>query len=432
MSVGSVVDLAVVFHAAVAPFSWLTNSLTCSCRKWQNRNLYVAVIDGGSTGTRLHLFKYKQNFEIENEYFKEVKPGLSGFSMNPEGAANSVQELLDVALELTSPVERCHIPIILKATAGLRLLPDNQSENILKLVRDRIRKSGFFVDDNAVGVLSGVDEGVFSWVTVNLLLDRLKTVVSKNTKTPEAASGLKTVQIGDKEDLTVASLDLGGGSTQVTFHPQLLTQVSADSDRQHFFHAVNIDGKLIELYTHSYLGGGLIAARIGITKEDGLFNGKYYFSECFPDGYHLEAIDYAGRKWNIIGNASSFDGCFRAANRYIRKLNVRLISDLKNKDIYAFSYFYERANQLKLLTSFGNNRPGVISVGDYKNAAQKACSARSDQIGPEHWQPWKCLDLTFIYSLLHTGYGLGDTKSINRENDLGRARTADLLCVRQM
>lgn len=52
--------------------------------------------------------------------------------------------------------------------------------HIYSQVRDRIRKSGFFVDDNAVGVLSGVDEGVFSWVTVNLLLDRLKTVVSKN------------------------------------------------------------------------------------------------------------------------------------------------------------------------------------------------------------------------------------------------------------
>lgn len=37
----------------------------------------------------------------------------------------------------------------------------------------------------------------------------------------------------------------------------------------------------------------------------------------------------------------------------------------------------------------------------------------SEAIGPEPWQPWQCLDLTYIYTLLHYGYGLPDDRKIN-------------------
>lgn len=46
--------------------------------------------------------------------------------------------------------------------------------------------------------MDGTDEGIFSWFTVNFLLERF------NTHNPGS---------------TVAALDLGGGSTQVTFSP---------------------------------------------------------------------------------------------------------------------------------------------------------------------------------------------------------------------
>lgn len=51
--------------------------------------------------------------------------------------------------------------------------------------------------------MEGTDEGIFSWFTVNFLLERFNSHNSGNT---------------------VAALDLGGGSTQVTFSPDA-TQV---------------------------------------------------------------------------------------------------------------------------------------------------------------------------------------------------------------
>lgn len=44
--------------------------------------------------------------------------------------------------------------------------------------------------------------------------------------------------------------------------------------------------------------------------------------------------------------------------------------------------------------------------------AKKACSLKSTEIGNETWHPWQCLDLTYIYSLLHFGYQLSDNKQI--------------------
>jgi hypothetical protein len=37
--------------------------------------------------------------------------------------------------------------------------------------------SGLLVNDDAVGMLSGTDEGVFGWFTLNLLLERLDNVL---------------------------------------------------------------------------------------------------------------------------------------------------------------------------------------------------------------------------------------------------------------
>lgn len=61
----------------------------------------------------------------------KVKPGLSSFANEPLNAAESIRQLIDAA-RLTIPPELwSHTPIVMKATAGLRLLPDDQADSIL-------------------------------------------------------------------------------------------------------------------------------------------------------------------------------------------------------------------------------------------------------------------------------------------------------------
>lgn len=68
--------------------------------------------------------------------------------------------------------------MVLKATAGLRLLLPAQADALLNAVRDIFLVSGFAVKDDAVEIMDGVDEGIFSWFTVNFLLGKKKFLFS--------------------------------------------------------------------------------------------------------------------------------------------------------------------------------------------------------------------------------------------------------------
>lgn len=101
--------------------------------------------------------------------------------------------------------------------------------------------------------MSGTDEGIFSWFTVNLLLGRLQ-------KSKQAAA-----------------LDLGGGSTQVTFSPADPQQVPIYEKYVHPVHTLN---KNINVFTHSYLGLGLMAGRHAVFTKTAIKDQTILESEC--------------------------------------------------------------------------------------------------------------------------------------------------------
>lgn len=102
--------------------------------------------------------------------------------------------------------------------------------------------------------MDGSDEGIFAWFTINFLLD---TIYSSPTK-------------------TVAALDLGGGSTQITFAALTPSSLS----QKEFIYYANTPGKKIPVYTHSYLGLGLMATRKEIITYDQPIDATNVISEC--------------------------------------------------------------------------------------------------------------------------------------------------------
>ncbi|KAJ2877432.1 Guanosine-diphosphatase, partial [Coemansia asiatica] len=99
---------------------------------------YVLMIDAGSTGSRIHVYKFnycKDHPELEDEIFEQVKGGLSSFGDNADGAAHSLDGLMDVAMKGVPEQLRSCTPIAVKATAGLRMLGTEKSERILEAIR---------------------------------------------------------------------------------------------------------------------------------------------------------------------------------------------------------------------------------------------------------------------------------------------------------
>jgi guanosine-diphosphatase len=133
------------------------------------------MIDAGSTGSRIHVYKFHNCFAaptLEHETFEQIKPGLSSYANNPQKAAESLDALLDIAVaEIPKDLQSC-TPLAVKATAGLRLLGEEQSRAILEAVEKRIHSKYPFPlpAEDGVIIMEGKDEGVYAWITTNYLL----------------------------------------------------------------------------------------------------------------------------------------------------------------------------------------------------------------------------------------------------------------------
>lgn len=137
-------------------FLFSTSSNSSSPRFW-------IVIDGGSTGTRIHVFQYRiRNGAPEFDFGKKgldsmrVNPGLSSYAEDPEGARGSVGELVEFGRKKVPKDLWGNTEVRLMATAGLRLLEVGVKDRILESCRGVLRTSGFKFRDDWASVISGI------------------------------------------------------------------------------------------------------------------------------------------------------------------------------------------------------------------------------------------------------------------------------------
>ena len=156
---------------------------------------YAIMIDAGSTGSRLHLYHFlacpaPALPTLDHESFFSTKPGLSSYPNDPAEAALSLKEMLDRALHEIPAQQHSCTKLELKATAGLRLLGEQQSKAILHGVERFIRTEyPFSLAQDSVTIMEGKDEGalvvlrglpgtllitplctgVYAWITINFV-----------------------------------------------------------------------------------------------------------------------------------------------------------------------------------------------------------------------------------------------------------------------
>ncbi|KAE8585942.1 hypothetical protein XENTR_v10021507 [Xenopus tropicalis] len=362
--------------------------LATSGQNSHSDTIYGIMFDAGSTGTRIHIYRFKQrargsHLELEGEVFESIKPGLSAFADQPKKGAATVRLLLDLAQKEVPSTQWSHTPVVLKATAGLRLLPETQSDALLSEVREVFRESPFLVPENSVSIINGADEGIFAWITVNFLTGRLHS------------------------HRTVGILDLGGGSTQITFLP--LTKNTLDQTPHDFLASVELFNSTYRLYTHSYLGLGLKLARLAVlgVSEDNDQQKQFFHSNCFLHGVKGE--------WSFAGvtlkyekksdGQSGFDACYSEILPIIQD-KLHQVPEMQHSPFYAFSYYYDRAADANLIDHMHG---GVLQVYDFAKSAKEVCE-RTEQ-SPTH-SHFLCMDLTFITALLKEGFGFEDNTSL--------------------
>ncbi|XP_043287899.1 ectonucleoside triphosphate diphosphohydrolase 5-like [Venturia canescens] len=379
------------------------NSSTISLVKSsdQQKTYYAVVIDAGSSGTRIHAFTFHRgrtnsNLILDNEFYKATEPGLSAYVDNPEDAAKSLYDLLAGAKAVIPKTEWSRTPFLLKATAGLRLLPPKKAERILDECKKLINVSGFLVTDDSVSILESDDEGIYGWLTVNYLSDRLSYNISKNTS---------------------AALDLGGGSTQVTY----AKNNSGSPDLDNHIHTVNVFGRNISVYTDSYLGMGMDAARVTILtygmdpEEIKTLKTVEVHSVCI-DPHSYKEWDYRGQKFIVHG---PYDLVAKSQKDYLSECE-KIIDDLifatdmnpiglEEHEAYAFSGYFWTAAEAGLIDV---NAGGEVTVGSFEMAAERLCG------NPNPEKAFQCLDLKYVSALLEQGLSLEPEQKLYLYRDL--------------
>ena len=117
--------------------SYGTDRCTQSSSKSKPIVQYVLMIDAGSTGSRIHVYKFNNcgpTPELEHEEFKMTEwevGGLSKYKDDADAAAKTLEPLMKVAMDTVPDALKGCSPIAVKATAGLRMIgadPANQGE----------------------------------------------------------------------------------------------------------------------------------------------------------------------------------------------------------------------------------------------------------------------------------------------------------------
>ncbi|PNT65529.1 hypothetical protein BRADI_4g44013v3 [Brachypodium distachyon] len=341
---------------------------------------YAVIFDAGSTGTRVHVFKFdKKTMDLLKigdsiEFFAKVSPGLSSYAGRPHEAGKTMIPLLDKAKSVVPWWQMNRTPLKLGATAGLRLIGDKQSEQILQAV------------------------------ALNYLLDRLGGDYSK----------------------TVGVIDLGGGSVQMAYAVSANAAANAPAvpdGKDAYITKEFLKGRDYNVYAHSYLCYGILAARVEILKAK---SGP--FSNCMLRG-STGNYTYNGESYDAT--ATAFGAVLRKCREEVRRaLKLDAPCEAKNctfggvwsggggagqAELYATSSFYGKATQVGWVDKAAAHS-ARSSPAEFRAAAAKICpmsvaEAKAAYPGV-HDTAYVCMDLVYQYTLLVDGFGLAPAREI--------------------
>eukprot|EP00036_Acanthoecidae_sp_10tr_P013303 CAMPEP_0206293426 /NCGR_PEP_ID=MMETSP0106_2-20121207/4134_1 /ASSEMBLY_ACC=CAM_ASM_000206 /TAXON_ID=81532 /ORGANISM="Acanthoeca-like sp., Strain 10tr" /LENGTH=446 /DNA_ID=CAMNT_0053724027 /DNA_START=22 /DNA_END=1362 /DNA_ORIENTATION=+ len=354
----------------------------------QPSTVYSIMIDAGSTGSRIHAYHFERSYGglvLQKELFEQLKPGLSSFKSNPTGGANSLLPLLNSAKEYVPAALQSQSPILLKATAGLRMLKESEADALLAESRSLLANSGFkFAPATGVEIMDGLSEGMFAWVTINYLRSSL----------------------GERWSKTAVMLDLGGGSTQIAMDIGVgKGSVAKTEDTKE----ITLLGSTHKLYLHSFLGYGLMAGRAGTFAAGAKLATNA--AACVPTGA-VAKFSYRDDSWSVEntdggGNAND---CIELVKAHLAngEFGASTPTPASGQPIYAMSYYFDRAVDAGLISA--DVQEGTVSAEQYKLAAERACSASASTLAARFPNaktddlPFLCMDLCFITELLTTGF----------------------------
>uniref|UniRef100_A0A3P9LKH6 Ectonucleoside triphosphate diphosphohydrolase 3 n=1 Tax=Oryzias latipes TaxID=8090 RepID=A0A3P9LKH6_ORYLA len=240
---------------------------------------YGIVIDSGSSRSTMFLYEWPGEKENETGVVKEKTEckvnaipisEMTGDKQKDAEVWEAFKNCTDQILKEIPVEKQKSTSLFLGATAGMRLLQlkdESRSEKVMRNLRTYLNSLPFNFQN--ASIISGEEEGLYGWITVNYLMDNFLERNLLNTyMRPHGAK-------------TVGSMDLGGASTQIAFAVQ---EPGQGPDYMH----VKLYGYPYIVYTHSFLCYGKNEAdkRFLAKVLESTSNQSYKTNPCYQKGYN--------------------------------------------------------------------------------------------------------------------------------------------------
>lgn len=230
---------------------------------------YVAVIDAGSSGSRIYLYQGEATSSSVNvttllEFAPKGGSGLSSYQATPTVAGEQgIQPLLNELDTFLAAHNIAHteVPVYVMATAGMRNVEQavaRVAASIYDSVTTAITADGYATPE--VGTIPGSREALYAWTDANYN-HGVFAGGTAGTSTSAASAPAKS---------PIGIVEVGGASSQIAF----TTTASGPNVT-----SVKIAGKDYRVFDASYLGLGQNDARQGILSPADAVSGN----ACFPN-----------------------------------------------------------------------------------------------------------------------------------------------------
>ncbi|PKS11603.1 hypothetical protein jhhlp_003368 [Lomentospora prolificans] len=390
------------------------------------------VIDAGSSGTRVYVYKWEERATITGslpqvmlEEVRKVHPGISSYVDNKADVGpNHLQALLDAANDAIPRDDRPHTPIFLMATAGMRMVAEAQQRDLLQEICNYILESSHFYLGNCethVRTITGETEGVYGWLAANYLL-----------------GGLNHDTDGTRNDSrdTYGFLDMGGASAQIVYAPNS-TETENHADDLKLIRLRNLDGTPREytVFSASFLGFGANVARqryVDSLKEQYMTDGTRELPDpCMPKGLRTNiegnplTTTRSGIDGDVLVGTGDFPQCLRMTLPLLGKEtvceNIPCLFDGKHAPAIDF-----QVNRFVGISEYWHLTHGVFKIPgsatynllSYQESVIEFCSRDwSDIINdimPRKKDPSEklrsaqeaCFKASWLINILHEGIGI--------------------------
>ena len=395
------------------------------------------MIDGGSTGSRLHIFEFVTTNEttgdqdcIRRGSERSHKP-LSAFgrldgtvALNSTYVAEHMIHLFEYAAQIIPEEYHMDTTVRYAATAGMRLLDADEQEAVYDALYEGLMEYDSFVfrsmQREDISTLSGELEGFYGAVAANFLVGVIDTKLrTKDSK-------------GDHGPL--GALDMGGSSTQIVYLPgsgveeQTCTADAHTCPSTDFQVPDRLNGE--DFFSTSYLAYGVDQFRERLwdtwvedcKKQE---SSTQILNPCANHGYSLEWKGYS-----LIGTGNAAE-CVTQVQRLIPHLDADQeiggkVGGVEHPPLrgkfFAMSLYFFSLDSLRVLSHPNKEAHEALnaswptpSIEELFNALDGLCG-RSWQEDLEHDDhghaftraevlPHRCLEAVYMVTLLKDGFG---------------------------